>query len=461
MSRRQTSGRGEHVVKSDVVVAVKVCKDIPRAALTWALTNVVRPGGCIRLLVLIPPHHSSLWHLAHFHFHFHNECTAGQWRLMSGTISEQNEYITEQCNQMLSQLHDIYDPEKVMVKVKVVFDSTQEAVASEAKRAQAHWVVLDKHMTKEAHVCTQQLNCNIVVVKHSEPKVLQLSLIETNKNHSPNELDSSNVPNASPTASTDRTTSLSSLDTFNLQPSYSSRESEFDQTDSDYSGSQIPSSRSTSISYSSPDSRNNLRQIMSLRIKSGPHDPPPLCSICHNKSPVFGNPPRIFSYHELERATAGVGCIVHRDLRPNNILLTHDFEPLVGDFGLARLQADGDAFEKTRVMGTFGYMAPEYAQTGQLCEKADVYSFGVILVELVTGRKAVDISRPKGEQCLTEWARPLLEENALSEHVDPCLMGCYSEREVHNMMHCALLCLQRDPESRPRMSQVLRMLEGD
>ncbi|GER40288.1 kinase family protein [Striga asiatica] len=204
-----------------------------------------------------------LWHLAHFHFHFHNECTAGHWRLMSGTISEQKEYITEQCNQMISQLHDLYDPEK--------------------------------------------LDCNIVVVKHSEPKVLQLNLIEPNKNHSTNELDNNNVPpNASPTASPDRTTSLSNLDAFNLQPSYSSRESEFDQTDSDYTGSQIPSSRSTSISYSSPDSRNNLRHIMSLRRRGGgPHDPPPLCSICHNKSPVFGNPPRVFSYHELEQATDG------------------------------------------------------------------------------------------------------------------------------------------------------------
>ena len=76
----------------------------------------------------------------------------------------------------------------------------------------------------------------------------------------------------------------------------------------------------------------------------------------------------------------------------------------VGDFGLARLQAaDGDSGAESRVIGTFGYIAPEYAQTGQVSEKADVYAFGVVLVELLTGRKAVDMYRPKGEQCLTEW----------------------------------------------------------
>ena len=76
----------------------------------------------------------------------------------------------------------------------------------------------------------------------------------------------------------------------------------------------------------------------------------------------------------------------------------------VGDFGLARVQAgDGDSGAESRIIGTFGYMAPEYAETGEVSEKADVYAFGVVLVELVTGRKAVDIYRPKGEQCLTEW----------------------------------------------------------
>lgn len=106
-------------------------------------------------------------------------------------------------------------------------------------------------------------------------------------------------------------------------------------------------------------------------------------------------------------------------------------------------------------------MAPEYAQSGQITEKADVYSFGVVLIELFTGRKAVDINRPRGEQCLTEWARPLLEEHAIHELVDPRLGNRYSEYEVYCMLHAASLCIRRDPHQRPRMSQVLRILEGD
>ncbi|XLR07198.1 hypothetical protein S83_035136, partial [Arachis hypogaea] len=148
-----------------------------------------------------------------------------------------------------------------------------------------------------------------------------------------------------------------------------------------------------------------------------------------------------------------VGCIIHRDMRPNNVLITHDFEPLVGDFGLARWQPDGDTGVETRVIVTFGYLASEYAQSGQITEKADVYSFGVVLVELVTGRKAVALMRPKGQQCLTEWARPLLDEYAIEELIDPRLGNQYLENEVYCMLHAASLCIRRDPHSRPRMSQ--------
>ncbi|KAF3510342.1 hypothetical protein F2Q69_00003364 [Brassica cretica] len=115
----------------------------------------------------------------------------------------------------------------------------------------------------------------------------------------------------------------------------------------------------------------------------------------------------------------------------------------------------------TRDLDDSCYLAPEYAQSGQITEKADVYSFGVVLVELVTGRKAIDITMPKGQQCLTEWARPLLEEYAVEELVDPRLGDRFVESEVICMIHAASLCIRRDPHLRPRMSQVLRILEGD
>ncbi|KAI3439370.1 Protein kinase domain-containing protein, partial [Psidium guajava] len=99
-----------------------------------------------------------------------------------------------------------------------------------------------------------------------------------------------------------------------------------------------------------------------------------------------------------------VGCIIHRDFRPNNILLTHDFEPMVGDFGLARWQADGQAAEETRVVGAFGYLAPEYTQTGLITEKADVYAYGIVLLELLSGFKATEFSRSTGKQFVSDWA---------------------------------------------------------
>jgi hypothetical protein len=105
-------------------------------------------------------------------------------------------------------------------------------------------------------------------------------------------------------------------------------------------------------------------------------------------------------------------------------------------------------------------LAPEYTQNGQITDMADVYSFGVVLLELITGRKAIDINRSKGEQCLTEWARPLLEERGTLP-IDPRLENRFSDVEMNSMLHAASCCIRRDPSIRPRMAQVLRMLEGE
>lgn len=678
MSLQQKRGKSEKGtdVAEKVVVAVKASmKEIPRTALIWALTHVVQPGDCITLLVVVPAISTGrkLWGFPRFA----GDCASGHRKSLTGTISEQKFDLSDSCSQMMLLLHDVYDPNKINIKIKIVSGSPCGAVALESKRAQANWVVLDRQLKHEEKRCMEELQCNIVVMKRSQPKVLRLNLVGSPKSEAeetslPSELekvsekyhkDNSDpvnlirgpvvTPSSSPelgtpfTATEAGTSSVSSSDPatspffisginndLKKEVSFDSKESqELDDSCSDTDSenmsppstslnfqpwmTEILSSNRSKLRHSDERSQRlnnnlhssttkalvekfmkldheaglgnlnyrhdlefsgNVREAVSLS-RSAPPGPPPLCSICQHKAPVFGKPPRWFSYAELELATGGfsqanflaeggfgsvhrgilpdgqavavkqhklassqgdlefcsevevlscaqhrnvvmligfcvedkrrllvyeyicngsldshlygrnrrplewvarqkvavgaarglrylheecrVGCIVHRDMRPNNILITHDFEPLVGDFGLARWQPDGDMGVETRVIGTFGYLAPEYAQSGQITEKADVYSFGVVLVELVTGRKAVDISRPKGQQCLTEWARPLLEEYAIDELLDPSLGDHYSEHEVHCMLHAASLCIRRDPHSRPRMSQVLRILEGD
>ncbi|XP_047959487.1 inactive protein kinase SELMODRAFT_444075-like [Salvia hispanica] len=663
MSRELKKGEKGSAMAEKVVVAVKAAREIPKTALVWALTHVVQPGDCITLLVVISSHSSGrkLWGFPRFA----GDCASGHRRSNSGTNAELNSDITDYCSQMILQLHDVYDPNKINVKIKLVSGTPCGAVAAEAKKNHANWVVLDKHLKNEEKRCMEELQCNIVVMKRSQPKVLRLNLVgaarkepetvssDDNKSSDKQEIrkDCLNptrgplvTPSSSPetfTATEAGTSSVSSSDP-GTSPFFiadakeclkkekllvtKQERREIDESSSDSESetlsstsslrfqpwmADIVSSRCQSMDHlgesarmqtpatkallgklckhddeagyrspsylSSLDFSGSLREAISFS-RSAPLGPPPLCSICQHKTPVFGKPPRWFTYAELEHATGGfsqanflaeggygsvhrgvlpdgqtiavkqhklassqgdqefcsevevlscaqhrnvvmligfciedgrrllvyeyicngsldshlygrhqktlawnarqkvavgaarglrylheecrVGCIVHRDMRPNNILLTHDFEPLVGDFGLARWQPDGETGVETRVIGTFGYLAPEYAQSGQITEKADVYSFGVVLVELVTGRKAVDLNRPKGQQCLTEWARPLLEAYAVDELVDPRL-GSYAESEVYCMLHAASLCIRRDPQERPRMSQVLRILEGD
>ncbi|KAI9128355.1 hypothetical protein K1719_001348 [Acacia pycnantha] len=156
--------------------------------------------------------------------------------------------------------------------------------------------------------------------------------------------------------------------------------------------------------------------------------------------------------------------IIHRDIKSSNILLDNNFEAQVSDFGLAKLAMDSFTHVTTRVMGTFGYMAPEYATSGKLTEKSDVYSFGVVLLELITGRKPVDASQPTGDESLIEWARPLLNQVLDNEDydilVDPRLEKNYNRNEMFRMIEAAAACVRHSAAKRPRMSQVARALDS-
>ncbi|KAJ0094865.1 hypothetical protein Patl1_16326 [Pistacia atlantica] len=162
-----------------------------------------------------------------------------------------------------------------------------------------------------------------------------------------------------------------------------------------------------------------------------------------------------FLHEEAERP------VIYRDFKTSNILLDADYNAKLSDFGLAKDGPEGDKTHvSTRVMGTYGYAAPEYVMTGHLTSRSDVYSFGVVLLEMLTGRRSMDKNRPNGEHNLVEWARPHLgERRRFYRLIDPRLEGHFSIKGAQKAAQLAAHCLSRDPKARPLMSEVVEVLK--
>ncbi|EFJ36811.1 hypothetical protein SELMODRAFT_77393 [Selaginella moellendorffii] len=153
--------------------------------------------------------------------------------------------------------------------------------------------------------------------------------------------------------------------------------------------------------------------------------------------------------------------VVHRDIKASNILLDAHWNAKISDFGLAKLLGSDNSHVKTRVMGTFGYVAPEYANTGLLNERSDVYSFGVLLMEMITGRDPVDYSRPSAEVNLVDWVKLMVASRRSEEVADSRLDAKPSTRALKRALLVALRCVDPDAIKRPKMGYIVHMLESD
>ncbi|CAN6344588.1 unnamed protein product [Urochloa humidicola] len=190
-----------------------------------------------------------------------------------------------------------------------------------------------------------------------------------------------------------------------------------------------------------------------------------------NKKAALGWPERFKVAAGVARALESLHCggggehrhVIHRDIKSSNILVADDFEPKLCDFGLA-MWADDAAAHVTGddIAGTFGYLAPEYFMHGKVSDKIDVYAFGVVLLELISGRKPVSSGGPKGQESLVMWATSVIQGGKLMDLVDPTLpLADGDAGEVERMALAAALCIRREHQHRPSMSNVVKLLAGD
>lgn len=154
--------------------------------------------------------------------------------------------------------------------------------------------------------------------------------------------------------------------------------------------------------------------------------------------------------------------VVHRDVKTSNILLTDELEPKLSDFGLAIWGPTESSFQiEADVVGTFGYLAPEYFMYGKMSNKIDVYAFGIVLLELLSGRRAISAETSKEQQSLVMWAKPIIESGNVKDIVDPNLEGKIDDEQLQRMVLAATLCITRASRLRPRISQILKILRGE
>ncbi|KAB1215661.1 L-type lectin-domain containing receptor kinase S.1 [Morella rubra] len=188
---------------------------------------------------------------------------------------------------------------------------------------------------------------------------------------------------------------------------------------------------------------------------------------------IFNQPTKLLGWEQRRKVLADVAeglnylhhgwdqVVVHRDIKSSNILLDSDMQGRLGDFGLAKLYQHGEVPNTTRVVGTLGYLAPELATVAVPTSSSDVYSYGVVILEVACGRKPIELSASEEETVLIEWVRELYVNGKVGEAADPRIRGQYEAGEMELLLKLGLACCHPDPQRRPTMKDVVALLVGE